>query len=244
MTTRGKGMLYLTAFVAAGLVAAWLAVRTVRSFSETEEVVIAIRDLLPYTQVAADGIKVVEMPSISVPPDAIRDPKELAGRYLRDTILAGEIARKARVADTQGDRLLGAQLTMLKDPSLRAFALAFDPASAVGGKIRPGDKVDIIASVKIEAGQGLSVGVGKIVAQAVNVLQVNQIDGGGNGSTLVLALKPEQIEDIAFALTSGYLRFALNPYNSDPTAAQTQGVTGRAWLAKYGFLDQSGQVQR
>jgi hypothetical protein len=29
--------------------------------------------------------------------------------------------------------------------------------------------------------------------------------------------------------------FALNPYETDEQAAVTPGVTGRAWLEKYGF---------
>lgn len=242
-----RGLLFLIGATVSGILAAVLAVRTVNSFNETDTVVVAVRDIQPYTAIKPDDVKLAPVPRVMVLPETIRDPvrdlKKAVGRYTKDMILAGDIVRQSRLASVEGDRILGARLTQLNDPKLRAFALPFDPASAVGGKIRPGDKVDVIASVKIDAGQGVSMGVGKIVAQAVEVLELTGGDGGSSG-TIVLALKPDQIEDIAFALTSGQLRFALNPYNTDVTAAQTQGVTGRQWLEKYGFLGQQQSVQQ
>lgn len=237
----GVVFLLLGVLVAAG--AAVLAVQIVRGLSETTPVVVAVRDLAPYQPVTADDIRVADVPAVSVPGDAARQPEQVVGRYTRDALYAGDMVRERRLADVRGDRgLLAAQVTELKDPAVRAFALPHDAVSAVGGEIAPGDRVDIIASVKIDAGNSLQVGVGKIVAANVLVLKVtgggSQEEGSGKG-TVIVALKPDQIEDIAFALTSGQVRFALNPYTTDVAAAQTQGVTGRAWLEKYGFL--SGQ---
>lgn len=237
-----KGIWFLVGSVAAGLLAAMVAVRTVRAFNETQPVLVATRDLQPYTELTREVVKVAELPKVSIPADAIRDPALLEGKFLKDLVLAGEVIREARLATTRGQQILAAKLTELKDPRLRAFALPYDAASAVGGKVRPGDRVDIIASVKIDAGSGYSVGVGKVVGQAVPVLEVNE-QGGSAGGTIVLALQPEEIEDIAFALTSGKLRFALNPYDTDTAAARTEGVTGRAWLEKYGFLSAPGDVE-
>jgi Flp pilus assembly protein CpaB len=104
----------------------------------------------------------------------------------------------------------------------------------VGGKIVPGDRVDIIASVKMDSQLG-TVGFGKVVGANVLVLDVSQPSQGSRGS-LTVALIPAQIEDIAFALSSGTISFALNPYNTNVQAAVTTGVTGQDWLLRHGYL--------
>lgn len=234
MRKRGSGALFLVLAVALALAAAFSAVRVIRSFNETTEVVVAARDIAPYMAIVKDDVKVVDYPSAAVPPDAIRDIKDAVGRFLKSEVLVGEPLRMARLADTQTDKsLMSARVSELGRPDLRAFALPWDPQAAVGGDILDGDRVDVVASVKIDSGTG-SIGVGKIVARNVLVLKVFKPSGSDKGS-LVVALTPSQIEDIAFALTGGQLRYALNPFNTDEHAADTPGVTGSSWLAKYGF---------
>lgn len=237
MKRKNGGILFMLIAVALGVAAAFLAVQTVRSFNETGKAVVAVRDLPPYTLLKPEDVKLVDVPAATVAQDAVRSLKEINGRYLASPVLAGEVLRKGRLAEVRGDRgLMAAKLSALSRPDLRAFALPWDGQSAVGGKIKDGDRVDIVASVKIDGGQATgSVGVGKIVARNVEVLEVTKGSEGDKGS-LIVALTPPQIEDIAFALTSGQLRFALNPYQTDEGAAATQGVTGKAWLEKYGFI--------
>lgn len=233
-----SGITFLLLGVLSAAAAAILAVRIVQGFNETTPVVVAARDLAPFQVITKDDIKVQEIPTVSVPDDAVKRPEDVVGKYTRDAIYAGETIRQKRLAEARGDRgLLSAQITELQDPTIRAFALPYEPVTAVGGEVKPGDRVDIIASVKIDAGGGMTVGVGKIVAANVPVLKVTQ--GSDGKGAIIVALKPEQIEDIAFALTSGQLRFALNPYTTDVTAAQTKGVTGQGWLQKYGFTGTS-----
>ncbi len=232
--SRKGSVLFLVIAVGLALAAAVAAVGVVRSFSETAPVVVAVKDIPPYTMVKKDDLKVANVPRVSIPKDAVFKVQEVEGRYFRAPVLANEVVRKGRIADVRGDRgLMSARLTELGRKDLRAFALPYDSVSAVGGEIRDGDRVDIVASVKIDAG-GQQVGVGKIVARNVLVLKATK-GGGEEKGALIVALTPSQIEDIAFALTSGQLRFALNPYETDETAAETKGVTGRAWLEKYGF---------
>lgn len=237
MKRRNSGILFLLVAVALGVAAAFFAVRTISSFNETAKAVVAVKDLPPYALLKPEDVKLVDVPAASVPKDAVRSLKDINDRYLASPVLAGEVLRKGRLAEVRGDRgLMAAKLSALSRPDLRAFALPWDGQSAVGGKITNGDRIDIVASVKIDGGQATgSVGVGKIVAKNVEVLEVTK-GGEGDKGSLIVALTPPQIEDIAFALTSGQLRFALNPYKTDEGAAATQGVTGKAWLEKYGFV--------
>jgi len=241
MKKHGIGFLVVSIIMA--LCAALLVVQFLKRVNETEPVVVAVRDLEPYKQVTRDNVRMQEVPVISIPEDAIRKIDDIAGQYLRDRVYAGEVLRQARVADvTPGKSVTTAKLTNLGRPDLRAFSLPFDLETGVGGDIKAGDRVDIIASVKITAGN-TNMGVGKIIAKNVLVLDVKEdTESSSSGAgVLVVALTPQQIEDIAFALTSGSVRFALNPLNTDESAADTRGVTGQEWLQRYGFTEGGGE---
>ena len=234
---RKSGTVFLLFAVILAGAAGVLASQALKRFNETAPVVVALKTIEPYTQVSLTDVKVQEVPLASVPSDAIVDTKDIVGKFVRDRILQGEILRKARIADTDpGKSVLAARLSELNRPDLRAFALPFTSETGLAGQVKPGDRVDIIASVRMQAGQ-TNVGVGKIVAANVLVLDVKSSGGSGaqDQGALILALTPQQIEDIAFALTSGQIRFALNPFNTDETAAHTTGVTSEDWLSKYGF---------
>ncbi|WP_083515178.1 Flp pilus assembly protein CpaB [Fervidicola ferrireducens] len=226
-------VLFTVIAVIFGLIAAYTSVSIVRKYTDTDKVVIAAGDIRAYRKVTLDDVKVVEIPKVAIPSDAVKSLNDIVGKYLMYPVSAGDIIRASKIADMKISSLLSAQLTHLKDPKMRAFALPFTKETGLGGNIEPGDRVDIVASVKIDTNTG-PVGVGKIVAQNVQVLQVEKPSSGGTGIVIV-ALTPQQIEDIAFALTSGQLRFALNPYETDVNAAKTEGVTGKAWFEKYGF---------
>lgn len=217
-----------------GLIAAYTAVYIVRGYTNIDKVVIATKDIKAYQKVSLDDVEVVEIPKIAIPADAVKTVNDIVGKYLMYQITAGDIVRMSKIADVKGTALLSAQLTQLKDPKIRAFSLPYTSETGVGNNLEPGDRVDIIASVKIDTNSG-PVGVGKIIAQNVQILKIQKASEGGTG-ILTVALTPQQIEDIAFALTSGQLRFALNPYDTDVNAAKTEGVTGKQWLEKYGFI--------
>jgi len=224
-----------------GLAAAYTAVSIVKKYTDTVQVVVAARDIPAYKKINADDLKLVELPRISVPKDSTASISELQGRYLIWPVAAGDVIRTSKIADQKIDSLLTAKLTHLKDPSLRAFALPYTKETGVGGEISEGDRIDIIASVKIETSGGV-VGVGKTVARNVLVLKVEKPNDAGQG-ILIVALTPQQIEDIAFALTSGTLRYSLNGYETDIQASETKGVTGADWLERYGFW-LPGQIRK
>lgn len=235
MRDRRTGGVFLIVALMLAAGAALLSVRFVKSFNETTKVYVAVNTLPPYKQVTKDDVRLTEIPAISAPADAIRKTEDFLGLYTKETIYAGEPLRKARLSQVQGkEAVLTAKLSAVGRADVRAFALPFDAESGVGGQINPGDRVDIIASVRMESGSG-TIGVGKIIGRNVQVIDVIRQGGQNNKSVLIVMLTPKEIEDIAFALTSGTIRFALNPYNSDVEAANTPGVTGQDWLIRHGF---------
>jgi len=238
---RSSSLLLVGALVLA-VAAGFAAVQVVKGFSETVPAIVAVRDIPPFTRLDPSMLKVEEVPVAGLPEDVFKlpgdtkpatDTRQLAGQYTAVHVLKGDVIRISHLVQVKGDRsLMSARLSALGRKDLRAFALPFDPQSAVGGEIRDGDRVDIVASVRIDTPSG-AVGVGKVIAR--NVLVLKAVKGSEGNGTLVLALTPSEIEDVAFALSSGKLMFALNPYETDEQAAVTPGVTGRAWLEKYGF---------
>jgi len=234
---KGKGskgaLIFLVLSVFFAVLAGIVFVNYTSEFNESVSVPVAAVDIGPYQKITATMIKTVEIPRISLPKDALTKVDDIVGRWTNATILAGETIRSARLASVSGqDSVLAAKLTSLGKPDLRAFALPWEPETAVGGEIVPGDRVDIIASVRMESQKG-TIGFGKIVGRNVLVLDVVKPSQGK--PSLIVALTPQEIEDIAFALTSGTVRFALNPYDTDEQAAVTIGVTGEDWLVRHGF---------
>lgn len=232
---KGGGAMFLVGAVLFALAAAFLSVRTVQGFNETAQAVVAVKDIPAYTQVTRDDVRMADVPKAAIPADALTKLDAIVGRYLKSPVYKGDVIRSARIADVKGaGGLMSARVSELGRPDLRAFALPYTTENGVGGEIKPGDRVDIVASVKMDTANG-QVGCGKIVGRNVLVLtaQPGQQNSAG---TIIVALTPQQIEDIAFALTSGQVRFALNPYNSDEKASNTTGVTSQDWLAKYGFI--------
>ena len=217
----------------AALVAGWM----VRAAAETARVVVAARDIAPMEELKAENLTVADAPAASAA-GALKSVGEAAGKYARGLILKGEVVRKGHLADAApGGGTLAVQLTEMARPEIRAFALPVDLVSGVGGRVEKGDRVDVVCALKVEVG-GAQGALSKVILPAVPVLDVVRQEG--KPAAVVLALTPEQIEDVLFASTQGALRLALNPLKSSEQAADTRGVTAQTFLAKYGFALQGG----
>lgn len=234
---KNKAFIYVLTAVGLAATAALLAVYTLRAATRMVPVVVAARDIDAYTSLGPTSARIENMPAAGLPDDVVRSLQEIDGKYARTAILSGAPIRKANLASAAGRGLLGSQLTDLKQPELRAFAVPYASDTAVGGRIVAGDRVDIIAAARIDSSSG-SLSVAKTIAAGVQVLDVTQGDtsAGDTKKTVVVAITPAQAEEIAYALVAGAVRLSLNPYNSDVTAAaNTQGVTGATFLSGHGF---------
>lgn len=233
---KNKAAYFVAASVALAAIAAVVAVYSVRVATHLVPVVVAARDIDAYSEITPMSVRMEEVPAGAVTADTLRSLDEAAGKYARTAILAGTPVRKANLATAGGHGLLAAQLTDMKAPEMRAFAIPYTPDTAVAGRITPGDRVDVVAAVRVESASG-TVSMAKIIAAGVEVLDVTQQSATADTKqTVVVAVTPAQAEDIAYALVAGSVRLALNPYNSDLTAAtSTHGVTGATFLASHGL---------
>lgn len=222
---------FLAAGVICGLLAAFIVVRGVAAATSAMPVVAATRDIPAFVQVKPDMVKVIQVPRASIRPGMFRDPQGVVGRYTRSIIPAGTPVSQAQLVKDSSGGLLAASVTERGDKKLRAFAVPVDPVSGLGDKVQPGDRVDVIASVKVPQG-GQQVPVAKIIAQSVEV--IDYIAGSQNARAgLVLLVTPQQAQDIRFALENGKISVALNPYEPDVSASNTAPTTGENFARTY-----------
>ena len=139
---------------------------------------------------------------------------------------------KRTIADIfPGEQIMSTKLTlMVKDTSLamrtpqgkRAITLTIPFLSAVGGKVRPGDYVDVVGTFPYNA-----VVDGKQITEMVSVtlfqnVLVLGIEGGAPAERgkpaaaptdlmLTLALAPKEVALLTYALDQGKLRLVLRP---------------------------------
>lgn len=159
-------------------------------------------------------------------PDAYVQPKAVFSESLA-------VGKRATVDIMQGEQIMSTKLTLVvKNTSLamrtpqgkRAIALTIPFLSAVGGKVKQGDYVDVIGTFPYNAQVD-----GKTVTELVSVtlfqnVLVLGVEGGAGlpaergkpapaatDLVITLALSPREIALLSYALDQGRLRLVLRP---------------------------------
>ncbi|MDP9341797.1 MAG: Flp pilus assembly protein CpaB [Actinomycetota bacterium] len=159
-------------------------------------VVVAARDLARGTRLTADMLRQVSFPSRFAPPGAMARPDQATGRVLLAGLATGESLTQTRLAPRRAG-----PVASLVPEGFRAFAVT---TPLPPGSVRPGDHVDLLAT--FAKGQPHT----ETVASGVEVLLVltpGSSSGGlpdtgasfGSGQTLMLLVRPDQAEQLAYA---------------------------------------------
>lgn len=219
--------------MAAGLLAAVLAVSYLRGATETARVLVANQEIAPFTPLSPSHFTVKRLPVSAAPADAITDAAALTGRYPRALVLEGSVMRASHLAAASGSTgSLAARLTETGELSTRALAIPIDNVTGVGGTVQPGDRVDIIAAVQVEREKEPILTLSKVIARAVPVLHRTEEDGAR--AAVVVQVTPTVAEEIAYAQLAGTIYLATNPYQIDESAPPTEGVTPEKFLERHG----------
>jgi len=143
---------------------------------------------------------------------------------------------KRAIADIYpGEQVLASKLTItVKDTSLamrtpqgkRAMTITIDPLAAVGGKVRPGDYVDVVGVFPYNAqidGKTVTELVSVTLFQNILILGIESASSmaparrgeqpvqGSMNLIITLALTPKEIALLTYALDQGRLRLVLRP---------------------------------
>lgn len=213
-----KGTAYIAAAMAAGLVATlaihqYVSVKTSVPQVATAQVAVAARDMAPGTALSSELVKIASWPKELVPPQAASSLSQVQGRVVTMPIAHGEPILMRKLAPTG----TAAGLSGLLDHKKRALTVRVDDVSGVAGFIHPGNRVDVLADIKLpDAKDSFS----KTILQNILVLTTGQIwEQKGESkpvvvNTVTLEVDPEQAEVLNLASNEGKIRLALrNPHN-------------------------------
>jgi Flp pilus assembly protein CpaB len=201
--------IFLTLAALAGSVAFWVAA------SEARPVVVATRDLPAGATLQSSDLTIayVHMDDAlfqaALPGDAL---DSLVGRQLGEPIHAEQVLARAQLADRLG-----------LAPDQVAMTIPARPDSAVDGRLRPGDTVQVLVTITDKARNESH---SRLVLERAQVFDVGRdqsfgssgstsADSGdrarGTISTLTLALSPDEARQLAEARRSGELDVLLLP---------------------------------
>lgn len=158
-------------------------------------VLVAAEPLHRGAELAPDDVRVELVPARYAPPGASRSVEEAVGRTLLTDLAPGEALTATRLADGGGP--VAAQVP----GGLRAFVV---PSGMPPGVLRPGDRVDVLATF---GGQRPYTDT---VASGLEVLSVLEPEQGlagpaPEGPSLVLLVSPATAERLAHATAFGHL---------------------------------------
>jgi pilus assembly protein CpaB len=222
--------------------AAWANVQFLKSSKQTVKVLVVDKEIQPFTAIAADAVKVVDMIADAKPDDAVVDPQFLKDKFSRTLLVKGDVVRESHLVAASGSNL-AARLSVEKAYDKRAMAIQVNASTSVAGTLREGDPVDVLVAVQ-GAGSGSGSGssnasnstLSKIIANHVPVLLVQKSQegglGGSSGMTVVLQVTPKQAEEIAFAQAQGMVWLITSPYEGAQTPS-TEGVTLKTFMNQY-----------
>ena len=170
------------------------------ALGEPVRVVVATAGLPRGTVLVSGMLREATYPSRYTPPGAVHEVERAAGRTLIAAMAPGEPLTHTRLAPIRTG-----PVAALVPPGLRAFAVV---TSLPRGSVRPGDRVDVLAT--FAGGQPHTETVASGV-EVLTVLAANGVGGGeglgdapaafesGPGQTLILLMSPDRAEQLAYA---------------------------------------------
>ena len=119
-----------------------------------------------------------------------------------------------------------AGLTSQLARGMRAFAIKVDVTSGVSGFLRPGDRVDVYWTGRIERRNSRGE-VTKLIDTAIKLIAIDQTSAGDVDSatiarTITVAVRPEQVAALAQAQSTGRLSLSLVGAEDDTIAGAFQ----------------------
>lgn len=211
----------LCGVVASGLAYNYLKERADAEAPELTPVVVATHDMPFATVLGNDDMRVVMFPTSSIPDGAYESVDSLLNQSTKVFLKRNEPIMESKLST------VGGGLSLRIDPSMRAASIQVDKVSGVSGFIQPGDRVDVIATLKQN-----NEPVSKTILQNVLVLAAgetteNKSDKVMQVQSVTLLVSPEGSQALALAMREGKVDLALrNPADTllvtaDPLSRKT-----------------------
>jgi len=222
--------------------------------AEQVPVLVAAKDMAKGTVLDKNSVSVAIVTSQYVQPQAATSLDRVAGMLTVVPISKGEQITLNKLIAVKDASSSSSSLAMATPIGKRAVTISVDSISAVGGMIRPGDYVDVVAMVVVpvtttqgkQATQATSVSL----FQNVLVLAIGQDissapqDASASGSRykkeerkadssmITLALNPKEANLLGFVQDQGKIRLVLR----SPADAQIEQIQAASWDSLFQYL--------
>lgn len=214
---------------------------------KTVPVFVADKPLEYGQRLTREDVREVNWPENAIPEGAFVDEAVLfpenndALRVVLRSIEKDEAIMTMKVTEPGED----AGLTSRLERGKRAFTIKVDVSSGVSGFLRPGDRVDVYWTGKVNLDRQNGKGdVTKLIEAAVKLIAIDQSSGGNLdqatiAQTVTVAISPQQVAALAQAQSTGKLSLSLVGTNDDTLASAIE-VDQRSLL---GISEQEAKVE-
>ncbi len=207
-------------------------IKTIVKF-EGVPIVVASRDLPWGTPLTQKMVRVVNYPSEHLPEGRFTEIESLAGRVVLTHLRRNEPVLESKLAPL--DIKTGGVVGVLH-PGMRAMAVRVNEVVGVSGFLKPGDRVDIMAT--LQNGKKDEKITKTVLENTLILATGTQMERKGPGEepkavkVITFEVSLEEAEKLALASTEGKLRLALrSPLNTE--VELTHGATSKHLLSSY-----------
>ena len=194
----------------------------------TSDVYVANRSLKYGEALKPEDLRMVAWPQTAIPEGSFVGEGSLYTegendfRYVLRAMEKDEAIMAVKVTQPGEEAGLTSQLAR----GMRAFAIKVDVTSGVSGFLRPGDRVDVYWTGRIERRNSRGE-VTKLIDTAIKLIEIDQTSAGDIDSatiarTITVAVRPEQVAALAQAQSTGRLSLSLVGAEDDTIAGAFQ----------------------
>jgi len=197
-------------------------------------VVVAARPIAARTVIEAAAVREEARPAATLPANCATGVDEVVGQVAVSSLQEGEPVARTTIAP----RTASLGLAYAVPEGQRAVAVALDPIIGVAGFLKPGDRVDVVATFTVD-----EMKVTKTVLQDVTLLAIGpeirpeqevRTASANNArpreqANATLAVTPTQAEKLILAEAGGRLRLTLRPAD-DRAIVELAGIRSDALI--------------
>jgi pilus assembly protein CpaB len=186
---------------------------------ETQEVLVAARDLREEELLKPDTVKSVRIAKSAVPAGSFTSPKDVEERWVNRALLESDVIVEKKL----GPKGTPPGLVSNIPKGMRAFAIDVTEQTGVSGFVLPGHRVDVVRYEAAEKG----VQHGETILQDILVLAAGLVftraeERAVTTRTVTLAVSPDQVDSLVAARAKGPLSLSLRGVNDHDVVARPQ----------------------
>ena len=191
-------------------------------------IVVAKFDLAPGTLLKLSDFTTADWPRSTIPGHSYSDTENLVGRVNSTQLIAGLPVLENMLAPPGS----GPGLPSLVPPGFQAMTVKVDEFGGVAGFIKPGDKVDVVATFSVKRTEaGGTETVTRTILRDIIVCAVGQaVQPDENNAPMIvrsitLQVKPYQAQKLSLASTRGTIRLSLRSGQGPSSATDLSAIS-------------------